>query len=240
MFFFPDPFHLVDRFQRKVIQFLANPYVVRYNKNMCKKIYCCLLIIFFLPLLVGWFGNWRRMMKSGNEAYWNLNYEAATEAFHQATLDKPNNSIAYHNLGTALYKKGRYQQAAAAFHNSILKGNVPNEAAVYYNLGNSHFQMGDLKAAIESYKYSLRLNPIDVDVKYNLALALELLNTQKQNVSPQLDSPKEQDSPKNKPHNLSKPETLQFLERLSKIEGNRRQKILKQQLNTGYRRDKDW
>lgn len=179
-------------------------------------------------------------MKTGNEAYRNHDYDAAIEAFKQAALDKPNNPIASHNLGTALYKRGQYKDAVAAFQRSLLKGNIPDQAAVYYNLGNAQFQMRDLKGAIKSYEDSLRLNPHDADTKHNLALALQLLKEQQITTQQQKDSAKNQDSPKNEQDSISKAEASQLLEHLSKNENKRRQKILKQQLNSGYRRDKDW
>ncbi len=206
---------------------------------MWNKIYYCSIIICIIFFFGGWLGNWKRAMKAGTEAYQIQDYDAAVEAFQQATFDKPDNPIALHNLGTALYKKGRYTDAAAAFQRSILKGSFPNEAAAYYNLGNAQFQLRDLTAAIESYKSSLRLNPHDVDAKHNLALALQLLKEQQENtVQQQLN--RQKDSQKNEPSHISKAEALQLLERLSKNENKRRQNMLKQQLNSGYRRDKDW
>jgi len=226
-------------FQRLSLQFLANRHVINYNKNMWNKIFNSSLVLFIIFFLVGWMGNWKRAMKTGTEAYWIQDYDAAIEAFQQATFDKPNNPIALHNLGAALYKKGRYKDASAAFQRSLLKGNAPNEASIYYNLGNAQFQLRDLTAAIESYKSSLRLNPHDADAKHNLALALQLLKEQQENtVQQQLNTQK--NSPKNEPSNIPKAEALQLLERLSKNENKRRQKMLKQQLNSGYRRDKDW
>lgn len=208
---------------------------------MWNKIFYCSLVICPIFFLVGWLGNWTRSMKTGTEAYWNQDYDVAVEAFQQATFDKPDNPIALHNLGTALYKKGRYKDAAAAFQRSLLTGNVSNEAAAYYNLGNAQFQLHDLTAAIESYKSSLRLDPQDADAKHNLALALQLLQEQQDIATHQkLNSNPKQNSAKKEPSNISKAETLQLLERLSKNETKRRQNLLKQQLNSGYRRDKDW
>ncbi len=207
---------------------------------MWNKIFYCSLIICPIFFLVGWLGNWTRSMKTGTEAYWNQDYDAAVESFQQATFDKPDNPIALHNLGTALYKKGRYKDATAAFQRALLKENTPNKAAVYYNLGNAQFQLRDLTAAIESYKASLRLNPHDADAKHNLALALQLLKEQENVTQRQLNTNTQKDSPKNEPSNMPKAEALQLLERLSKNENKRREQILQQQLNSGYRRDKDW
>ena len=229
------------RFRKTALQFLANRYVIHYNKNMWNKIFNCLLTIFIIFFLVGWLGNWTRAMKTGTEAYRNQDYDAAVEAFQQATFEKPDDPIALHNLGTALYKIGRYKDAAAAFQRSILKGNIPNKAAAHYNLGNAQFQLRDFTAAIESYKSSLRLDPHDADAKYNLALALQLLKEQQENAAQQkMDSKPKQNLLKNEPSNIPKAKALQLLERLSKNENKRRQNMLKQQLNSGYRRDKDW
>ena len=206
---------------------------------MWNKIYYCSIVICIIFFLGGWLGNWKHAIKAGTEAYRIQDYDAAVEAFQQATFDKPDNPIALHNLGTALYKKGRYTDAAASFQRSILKGSFPNEAAAYYNLGNAQFQLRDLIAAIESYRYSLRLNPHDVDAKHNLALALQLLKEQQENTTQQQPN-MQKDSRKNEPSNIAKTEALQLLERLSKNENKRRQNMLKQQLNSGYRRDKDW
>lgn len=206
---------------------------------MWNKIYYCSIVICIIFFLGGWLGNWKRAMKAGTEAYRIQDYDAAVAAFQQATFDKPDNPIALHNLGTALYKKGKYTDAAAAFQRSILKENFPNEAVVYYNLGNTQFQLRDLTAAIESYKSSLRLNPHDADAKHNLALALQLLREQQENTIQQQPN-MQKDSPKNEPGNVPKAEALKLLERLSKNENKRRQNMLKQQLNSGYRRDKDW
>ena len=208
---------------------------------MLYRIFQVFLLMLLLPILIGWIGNWTRLMKSGHEAYVYQNYESAVTVFQQAAVDRPNNPIVHHNLGTALYKKGKFRQAANAFQTALLKVNVPNKAAVYYNLGNAQFQMRDLAAAIESYRSSLRLNPHDVDAQHNLALALELFTDEQHNITQQQkENNPRQDSAKTEPNNLSKGEINQLLDQLSMNESRRRQEILKKQLNTGIRRAKDW
>ncbi len=208
---------------------------------MLYRIFQVFLLMLLLPILIGWIGNWNRLMKSGHEAYVFQDYDAAVSAFQEAAIDRPNNLVVHHNLGTALYKKGKFRQAANAFQTALLKVNVSNKAAVYYNLGNAQFQMRDLSAAIESYRSSLRLNPHDVDAKHNLALALQLLTAEKPNITPkQNENPSMQDSAKTEPNNLSESEINQLLENLRLNESRQRQKILKKQLNTGIRRAKDW
>lgn len=203
----------------------------------------CSLMIVFAFALGGWFGSWPRTMKAGTEAYWHGNYDTALDAFQQATLQKPENAIARHNLGTVLYKKGRFKAAATAFQESILTGNVPDEAAAYYNLGNAQFQIGNLGRAIESYKHSLRLNPQDADAQHNLELARQLMKNPQKNATQQQaakNAAPQQEPTKTEPSNISKAEALRLLEHLSKNENRLRRKLLQQQRKTGYRREKDW
>ena len=208
---------------------------------MLNKIPFFILSILLLAFLVGWIGGWKQSIKAGNEAYRTQDFDAAVNAFESAVSDKPDNPITHHNLGTALYKEGNFRRAAAAFQTSLLKGDLPNQSDVYYNLGNAQFQMRDLTGAIESYENSLRLKPYDVDAKHNLALAQQLLKEQQEkNKQQQTDSGEKKESTQNEPSNLSKAETDQLLEILTKNENQRRTRILKQQLNSGYRRDKDW
>ena len=208
---------------------------------MVNRIFILFLLLCSLPAFLGFIDRWTRQMKIGYEAYGYQDYAAAISVFQEASLQKPHNPIAHYNLGTAYYKQGKFIQAAHAFQTTLLKANVYNKAAVYYNLGNAQFKMHDLSAAVESYKSALRLNPNDVDAKHNLNLALKLLAAEQQNITPQLKNnmPK-QGTTKHEPKDLSKYETNKLLELLSMYESRRRKKILKQQLNTGIRRDKDW
>ena len=205
------------------------------------KIFGILFISLIFPLFIGWIGSWKRLIKSGHEAYVNQDYDTAVSAFQEAVLNRPNNPIGHHNLGTALYKQSKFQHAANAFQTALLKVNVPNKATVHYNLGNAQFKMRDFSAAITSYRSALRLNPHDEDAKHNLALALQQLETEQPN-SPQEQkkNPQKQDNTKTEPNNLSKAEIDQLLELISPNESRQRQKILKKQLNTGIRRAKDW
>lgn len=201
--------------------------------------YLCSILLFMC--LVGWIGSWKQSIKTGNDAYWKQQYDAAVDAYQTAVSEKPENPITYHNLGTAYYKIGNYRKASTAFQTSLIKGDIQNSADVYYNLGNAQFQLRDYTAAIEAYENALGLNPHDSDAKHNLALARQLLK-QQQNITQQQQkkSGEKTEETENDPTNLSKAETDQLLELLTKNENLQRQKMLKQKLDSGYRRDKDW
>ncbi len=193
--------------------------------------------------LIGWVGGWTRTLKDGYEAYVVGNYDEAHAAFQQATLEKADSPVAPYNLGTALYKKGRFNAAISAFQESLSRHSgqiedLPDLAYIHYNLGNAQFKSGNFGRAIESYKYALRLNPQDTDAQYNLTLAQQLLKQQEdfaQQQQPNKDAP-----PKTDPNNLGEAEALQLLERLSQNENRIRQKLLQEQRKSGLRRKKDW
>ena len=201
--------------------------------------YLCSILLFMC--LVGWIASWKQSIRTGNDAYGKQEYYAAVDAYQTAVSEKPENPITYHNLGTAYYKIGNFRKASTAFQTSLIKGDIHNSADVYYNLGNAQFQLRDYTAAIKSYENALGLNPQDADTKHNLALARQLLKQQQNMTQQQQKKSKEKtEEAENDPTNLSKAETDQLLELLIKNENKQRQKMLKQILYSGYRRDKDW
>ena len=52
-------------------------------------------------------------------------------------------------------------------------------AQAFYNLGNAQFKQQKYQEALESYKQSLRLNPSDMEAKYNYAYTKRLLDENK-------------------------------------------------------------
>ena len=203
---------------------------------------CCSFTTVFVIVLVGWIGGWTRSMNAGNDAYSRGNYDAAQAAFQQATLDKLDNPIAHYNLGTALYRQGKFREATRAFQVSLLRNSeqtedILNRSSILYNLGNAQFKVGDLTGAIASYKQALRLDPQDANAQHNLALALQLLRQQEDLAQQQANK---STAPKTEPNDIGRAEALRLLERFSENENRLRQKLLQQQRKSGYRREKDW
>lgn len=208
-------------------------------QNWCR---ICIFIVLFIAL-TGWVDGWKQTLKAGNEAYRLGNYEAAHAAFQQATLENTDSPVAPYNLGTALYKKGRFNEATLAFQESLSRHSgqteaLPDLAAIHYNLGNAQFKSGDLGRAVESYKHALRLNPQDSDAQYNLALAQQRLRQQSN--AAQQQQPQKDAAPQTEVKQIGKAETVRLLERLSKNENRIRQKLLQEQRKSGLRRKKDW
>ena len=207
---------------------------------MFKRVIFGILLLIIVSFLTGWFGGWSRNISSGLQSYLDEDYDGAFVSFQNAVLQRPNDSLSHHNLGTVLYKQGKYRMAIGAFQTALLNGNSSNEAAIFYNLGNAQFQLNDLEGAIGSYRDSLRLNPNDADAKHNLEIALQLLKKQQNQSNKQQNQSKKEDTDQAESMKISKSDTLQLLDELSKNENKRRQEILQEKLKVGYRREKDW
>jgi Ca-activated chloride channel family protein len=102
-------------------------------------------------------------------------------------LDKKNNMPeATFNLGDAVYKQKRYDEAIKQFQLAAQNNPDPKvKAQAFHNLGNTYLEQRKWEDAAKAYKESLKINPNDKDTKYNLAYAnamqIQQKNEQKQN-----------------------------------------------------------
>ena len=122
----------------------------------------------------------RSLVRNGNRQYNKGEYWEAIKRYEEALKAAPESFEATYNLGNALYKVERFDTA----EQTILRATADtlrtdNELAeTYYNLGNAQFKQKKYKEALESYKQSLRLNPSDMEAKYNYAYTKRLLDDQ--------------------------------------------------------------
>lgn len=120
-------------------------------------------------------------IRNGNKLYKDKKYNDAEIAYRKAAEIDPKLYQSIFNLGDALYKQENYENAAAEFINIINKTNDKNiKAKAYHNLGNSLLKSNKIQESIDAYKNALKLNPKDLDTKYNLEYAKRLL-VQQQN-----------------------------------------------------------
>jgi Ca-activated chloride channel family protein len=116
-------------------------------------------------------------MKKASEQYQQaeINYRKAMETTHN--YDKAN-----YNLGNSLYRQERYEEAGKAYEsvaNNKSSSNDLRERA-YHNMGNSLLKQEKYKESIDAYKNALKLNPKDMDSKYNLEYARKKMMQQMQ------------------------------------------------------------
>lgn len=123
----------------------------------------------------------RSLVRDGNRLYQSKQYPDA-EVNYRKALDKDKKlREGQFNLGDALYKQGRFEEAEKQFRLSgETAPDATSRAQAYHNLGNALLKEKKLEDSIRSYKEALKLNPADSDTKYNLAYAQRLLQQQQQ------------------------------------------------------------
>ena len=112
----------------------------------------------------------RRDIRSGNKFCGKAEYSEAEISYRKALEKQPDSYEANFNLADALYKQKRYDEAAGLNEQLAAdSARLDNAASAYFNQGNALFQQRKLQEALEAYKNSLRLNPADMEAKFNYA-----------------------------------------------------------------------
>ncbi len=139
-----------------------------------------ILAVLFVPLAAYPQGD-KKYIREGNREYEKENY-ADSEIAYRKALDKNNASgNAVFNIGNALYKQKKYEDAGKQFSNNYeMNDDRRKKSASLYNLGNSLLMADRVPESIEAYKGSLKLDPDNMEAKYNLAFAQDLLKQQEE------------------------------------------------------------
>lgn len=118
-------------------------------------------------------------LKEAHKAYLDGNYTQAEKKYSQYAHDT-NNSQSYYNLGNALYKQNKYDEAIETYKKTNFDNNI-SQAKNKANLGNSYVKQGKENAldnAIESYEKSLQFFE-NKEVRENLEAVKKALKEQK-------------------------------------------------------------
>lgn len=208
-----------------------------------------------------------QLLRSGNSAYAKGQFIQAEIEYRKALDVFPGGSDASFNLGNALFKQGRYDQAINMFEAGIKNESIPEmKARAFYNLGTTHLAREDYPAAAEALQNSLRIDPNQEDARHNLAVAVkkkqaqEQQNSDQDNEQQQQSSQEEQqdeqnqetedpaeDAPEDAPPSDQPPsrpmtpeEADQMLRRLEFQEQQVQQQIRQRQQKNRIRGEKDW
>ena len=120
----------------------------------------------------------RSLVRKGNRDFAKERYDRSIERYTQALEAAPENFEAAYNLGGALYRTEKYEEAAKMLERIAADSTRTDQerAEAFYNLGNAQFKQEKYPEALESYKQSLRLNPSDQEAKYNYAYTKRLID----------------------------------------------------------------
>jgi Ca-activated chloride channel family protein len=159
-----------------------------------------ILSLFFLPWSI-LAQSEHAILLDGTTAYKKGDFETAENNFRDAVQQNGSSLKGNFNLGNALYKRQKYDEAATSFQNAASNtDNNLEKSKALYNLGNTKLAQAkggmkkqgqspatlsedgqkQLKDAIEAYKGALRSNSKDYDAKNNLGAAYKLMRQQEQ------------------------------------------------------------
>ncbi|MBX7108179.1 MAG: tetratricopeptide repeat protein [Chitinophagales bacterium] len=141
---------------------------------------CCLSQLFLLPSAVAQIPFSAQPEKSatraGNAQYQQQNFAEAEVNYKKALEIKNNMPEASFNLGDAVYQQKRFEEAQRQFQLSAkTSADQMVQAKAFHNLGNSLLEQKKYEEAVSAYKNALKINPADMDTKYNLAFANAML-----------------------------------------------------------------
>jgi tetratricopeptide (TPR) repeat protein len=231
-----------------------------------------LFILFLLTTvtLTGYSQNERKYVRQGNRYYLqglrdttridSVVFSKAETEYRKALDKRPDDLKWNFNLNNSLYKQKKLKDATAGFEQIAKQMIEPKEkAGALYNMGNAELFQNELDASIESYKKSLRINPNDMEAKYNLAYAQQLKkqqqqqqknqnkdqnkDQQKKNQDQNKDQNKDQQNKQQQPPpKISKQNAEQLLQALQNDEKNIQDKVKKAQAVQvkSSRVEKDW
>jgi Ca-activated chloride channel homolog len=135
----------------------------------------------------------RSLIREGNHQYKDNKFADAEVNYRKALEKNKELSQGTFNLGDALYKQGRFDEAAEQYRNIASKSGDANlKSQAYHNLGNSLLKGQKIPESIAAYKEALKLSPNDADTKYNLEYAKALLKQQQQQQQQNKDQKKDE------------------------------------------------
>ena len=104
----------------------------------------------------------------------------------------PSEALLHYDMGDALYKQERYDEAAKEFEQAQSSTDLKLREKAYYNSGNCSFRTGIAKKDIEmlkkaaaSYQKALEIDPNDQDAKHNLEVVRRHIQLQNKQQEPQ-------------------------------------------------------
>lgn len=169
-------FMIMDRKNRK----MANISLFKYNINTNGGRLITICFIFLLPLPLYSQGD-KKYIREGNREYEKGKYAEAEISYRRAVDKNSESEDAVFNIGDALYRQKKFEDAGKQFsENYQMNDDRKKKSASLYNLGNSLLMANKIKESIDAYKGSLKLDPGNMEAKYNLAYAQDLLNQQQQ------------------------------------------------------------
>lgn len=207
------------------------------------------LVFFMVISTVSFSQSTKKEIIKGNDAYKKKQYSEAAGAYQNALKKSPENTTAFYNLGNALYKINKPEDALKAYDNTVQTAGTNNlKQNAYYNGGVVLQSQKKLPECIKAYKNALKLNPKDEDARQNLERALQQQKEQqkqdqkdkKQNQDNKDQKQNKDDQPKPQPSKISKQDAEEKLKSLLEHEKELQDKLHKTGVASPDKPKRDW
>jgi tetratricopeptide (TPR) repeat protein len=188
----------------------------------------------------------KAIIKEGNDAYKKADYPGATVSYAKVMEKNPENVIAQYNLGNALYKSDKKEEALKAYDKAITQfTKASDKSNAWHNIGVVYQNDKKLPECIEAYKTALKLDPANEDARQNLQKALQQQKKEdekkkKDNKDKDQQNKNKDQQPKPQPSRLNKKEAEERLKALLQKEKNLQEKLRKVNVDAPNKPEKDW
>jgi len=198
----------------------------------------------------------KALIRKGNEAYEKKEYASAVEHYQKATVKTPSSATAQYNLGNALYKNKKPDDAVQAYDNAVSNATTKvDRSKAFYNKGVVQQNNKKLPECIEAYKNALKLDPQDEDARQNLQKALQQQKQEQQKKNKEQQKPREdqtkkkqqkpkedekKDKPKPQLSKLTKQDAEEKLKALLQQEKNLQDRLRRMNTSSSVKPEKDW
>ncbi|WP_106915101.1 tetratricopeptide repeat protein [Chryseobacterium aurantiacum] len=137
-----------------------------------KIIFLSLIVAFSFSNLLFGQENYRTLVHEGNQKFDGKDYDGASSKYMEAIKSNDKDFMAHYNMGNALYKSKKYEDAKAEFEKAQqLSQTIPDKSAALHNLGNTYMQMNQPEKAADYYKKALKQNPYSEATRKNYEIA---------------------------------------------------------------------
>jgi tetratricopeptide (TPR) repeat protein len=166
----------------------------------CRSIFKYLVVCIFLVFTVILNGQTdKKYLRKGNREYEKNKYSESEISYRKAIDKNKQSPDAIFNVGDALYKQNKYEEAGKQFvENASINDDKVKKSAGLYNLGNSLLKANKIEESIAAYKSSLKLRPGNAEAKYNLSYAQDMLRKQQEQQKKQQQDQDKKDQNKDK------------------------------------------
>ena len=139
------------------------------------------IIFFFAGASLYAQDNYNTLIYKGNQAFNSKNYGGAAAKYSEAAKIKEKDFTAHYNLGNALYKQQKFDEAKAEYEKAKSLAQLKSDRmAAMYNLGNVEMQSQNHEKAAEMYKEALKWDPYNESARKNYQIAMLKDKEQKQ------------------------------------------------------------